>query len=67
MQTIPDKIYVEAMVDEAMNTLYNRDITPEQYKEYFESRFGKDYAYGAMMDARDMELEIDLGEPNEQV
>ena len=45
---IPDEVYEEATLDAAVRFLYERGVTPEQYKEYWESEYGREYAYSEM-------------------
>lgn len=43
---IPDEVYLDAELDHAFHLLYDNGVTPDKYREMFDSQFRKEYTYG---------------------
>jgi hypothetical protein len=63
---IPEDVYLQASIDQAMSVLYLNEIKPEVYKAFYEARFAKEYAHDAILDAKDWEREQPLTEHGER-
>lgn len=48
---IPESVYVEAEIDNAMATLYENKVEPQDYAEYLKKRFAREYEHEQMVSA----------------
>lgn len=49
---IPNEVYLEAEIEQALDLLYTNNVTPEEYNKHYLKRYGREYEASAMADGR---------------